>query len=54
VHVVAPIYTPTGRPAIDEFVRATAAGYQSPDLRSLNAINLATAHAVFGGASATT
>lgn len=34
---------------IDELVRATAAGYQSPDLRSLDAIHLATAHAVFGG-----
>ncbi len=34
---------------IDELVRTTAAGYVSPDLRSLDAIHLATAHAVFGG-----
>jgi hypothetical protein len=34
---------------IDELVRTTAAGYISPDLRSLDAIHLATAHAVFGG-----
>lgn len=34
---------------IDELVRTTAAGYTSPDLRSLDAIHLATAHAVFGG-----
>ncbi|MGQ0716671.1 MAG: type II toxin-antitoxin system VapC family toxin [Pseudonocardiales bacterium] len=34
---------------IDELVRTTAAGYASPDLRSLDAIHLATAHAVFGG-----
>ncbi len=34
---------------IDELVRATAASYTSPDLRSLDAIHLATAHAVFGG-----
>jgi uncharacterized protein len=34
---------------IDELVRATAASYQSPDLHSLDAIHLATAHAVFGG-----
>ena len=35
---------------IDELVRVTAAGYASPDLRSLEAIHLATAHAVFGAA----
>lgn len=34
---------------IDELVRATAASYTSPDLGSLDAIHLATAHAVFGG-----
>jgi len=34
---------------IDELVRTTAASYTSPDLRSLDAIHLATAHAVFGG-----
>lgn len=34
---------------IDDLVRTTAAGYPSPDLRSLDAIHLATAHAVFGG-----
>ncbi|MGH3798031.1 MAG: type II toxin-antitoxin system VapC family toxin [Pseudonocardiaceae bacterium] len=34
---------------IDELVRTTAAAYASPDLRSLDAIHLATAHAVFGG-----
>ncbi|MGH3873087.1 MAG: type II toxin-antitoxin system VapC family toxin [Pseudonocardiaceae bacterium] len=34
---------------IDELVRTTAAGYPSADLRSLDAIHLATAHAVFGG-----
>ncbi|MGH3752623.1 MAG: type II toxin-antitoxin system VapC family toxin [Pseudonocardiaceae bacterium] len=39
----------TARYEIDELVRMTAAGYASPDLRSLDAIHLATAHAVFGG-----
>lgn len=34
---------------LDELVRTTAASYTSPDLRSLDAIHLATAHAVFGG-----
>lgn len=34
---------------IDELVRSTAAGYISLDLRSLDAIHLATAHVVFGG-----
>lgn len=34
---------------IDELVRRTAAEYSSPELRSLDAIHLATAHAVFGG-----
>ncbi|MDQ4009196.1 MAG: type II toxin-antitoxin system VapC family toxin [Actinomycetota bacterium] len=34
---------------IDELVRTTAAGYESPDLRSLDTIHLATAQAVFGG-----
>lgn len=33
---------------IDDVVRATAAGYPSITLRSLDAIHLATAHAVFG------
>jgi len=39
-----------GRYEIDELVRTTAAGYASPDLRSLDAIHLATAQAVFGEA----
>jgi predicted nucleic acid-binding protein len=34
---------------IDELIRTTAAGYSAPELRSLDAIHLATAHAVFGG-----
>jgi uncharacterized protein len=34
---------------VDELVRTAAAGYSTPDLRSLDAIHLATAHAVFGG-----
>lgn len=34
---------------IDDSVRATAAAYQDAGLRSLDAIHLATAHAVFGG-----
>lgn len=34
---------------IDELVRRTAAEYSSPELRSLDAIHLATAHAVFAG-----
>lgn len=34
---------------IDELVRTTAAAYSAPDLRSLDAIHLATAQAVFGG-----
>lgn len=34
---------------IDELVRRTAAGYETAELRSLDAIHLATAHAVFGG-----
>ncbi|GAA2340929.1 type II toxin-antitoxin system VapC family toxin [Saccharopolyspora halophila] len=33
---------------IDEVVRATAAAYQDAMLRSLDAIHLATAHAIFG------
>lgn len=33
---------------IDEVVRAAAAGYLDPALRSLDAIHLATAHAIFG------
>ena len=33
---------------IDELVRATAAAYPDPSLRSLDAIHLATASAVFG------
>lgn len=33
---------------IDDVVRATAAGYEDPFLRSLDAIHLATAHAIFG------
>lgn len=36
-----------GRYEIDELVRRTAAAYSSPDLRSLDAVHLATAHAVF-------
>ncbi len=38
-----------GRYEIDEVVRAAAAAYPGPALRSLDAIHLATAHAVFGG-----
>ncbi|HKS45583.1 MAG TPA: hypothetical protein VJT49_10815 [Amycolatopsis sp.] len=34
---------------IDDLVRTTAANCPSPDLRSLDAIHPATAHAVFGG-----
>ncbi len=34
---------------LDELVRTTAAAYSAPDLRSLGAIHLATAQAVFGG-----
>ncbi|GHF56374.1 hypothetical protein FHX82_000032 [Amycolatopsis bartoniae] len=33
---------------IDELVRSTAAGYRTPELRSLDAIHLATAQAIFG------
>ncbi|HEX5407384.1 MAG TPA: type II toxin-antitoxin system VapC family toxin [Pseudonocardiaceae bacterium] len=33
---------------IDDLVRATAAAYQDPTLRSLDAIHLATAHAALG------
>lgn len=33
---------------VDELVRAAAAAYPDPTLRSLDAIHLATAHAVFG------
>ncbi|HJQ44904.1 MAG TPA: type II toxin-antitoxin system VapC family toxin [Amycolatopsis sp.] len=33
---------------IDELVRTTAASYRTPELRSLDAIHLATAQAVFG------
>lgn len=34
---------------IDELVRSAAASYRTPELRSLDAIHLATAQAVFGG-----
>lgn len=34
---------------IDDLVRTTAASYPAPELRSLDAIHLATAQAVFGG-----
>ena len=34
---------------IDELVRAAAAAYPDPDLRSLDAIHLATARTIFGG-----
>lgn len=37
-----------GRYDIDDLVRQTAAAYPHPELRSLDAIHLATAHAVFG------
>lgn len=37
---------------IDDVVRAAAAAYPDPDLRSLDAIHLATAKAVFGGSIA--
>ncbi|MTD57676.1 type II toxin-antitoxin system VapC family toxin [Amycolatopsis pithecellobii] len=33
---------------IDDLVRSTAASYRVPELRSLDAIHLATAHTVFG------
>jgi uncharacterized protein len=33
---------------VDETVRATAAGYQDPSIRSLDAIHLATADAILG------
>ncbi len=33
---------------VDEVVRAAAAAYPDPTLRSLDAIHLATGHAVFG------
>ena len=38
----------TARYEIDELVRTTAAAYPDPNLRSLDAIHLATARAVFG------
>jgi predicted nucleic acid-binding protein len=34
---------------IDDLVRAAAAGYPDPNLRSLDAIHLGTAQAIFGG-----
>lgn len=37
-----------GRYEIDDLVRQTAAAYPQPELRSLDAIHLATARAVFG------
>lgn len=47
VHVPA-IISRVARYDIDEVVRAAAAGYPDSALRSMDAIHLATAHAVFG------
>ncbi|MGH3574322.1 MAG: type II toxin-antitoxin system VapC family toxin [Pseudonocardiaceae bacterium] len=49
VSSVPALFERIARYEIDELVRTTAAGYSAPDLRSLDAIHLATAHAVFGG-----
>ncbi len=49
VSSVPALFARIARYEIDELVRTTAAGYSAPDLRSLDAIHLATAHAVFGG-----
>jgi hypothetical protein len=45
---VPPIVARVARYEIDEVVRAAAAAYPDTALRSLDAIHLATAHAVFG------
>lgn len=46
--LVPPTIARLARYDVDEVVRAAAAAYQDPSLRSLDAIHLATAHAVFG------
>jgi len=46
---VPPIVARVARYEIDDVVRAAAAAYPDPDLRSLDAIHLATAKSVFGG-----
>ncbi len=48
IAAVPALLTRIARYEVDPLVRATAAGYADPDLRSLDAIHLATAHAVFG------
>jgi predicted nucleic acid-binding protein len=45
---VASVLARVSRYDIDDVVRAAAASYPEPTLRSLDAIHLATAHAVFG------
>jgi predicted nucleic acid-binding protein len=45
---VASVLARVSRYDIDDVVRAAAASYPDPSLRSLDAIHLATAHAVFG------
>ncbi len=49
VSSVPALFERIARYEIDELVRTTAAGYSAPELHSLDAIHLATAHAVFGG-----
>jgi uncharacterized protein len=49
VSAVSALLERIARYEIDELVRTTAARYLARDLRSLDAIHLATAHAVFGG-----
>lgn len=49
VSSVPALFARIARYEIDELVRTAAAGYSTPDSRSLDAIHLATAHAVFGG-----
>ena len=49
VSSVPALFARIARYEIDELVRTAAAGYSTPDSRSLDVIHLATAHAVFGG-----
>lgn len=49
VSSVPALFARIARYEIDELVRTAAAGYSTADLRSLDAIHLATAQAVFGG-----
>jgi predicted nucleic acid-binding protein len=49
VSSVPALFARIARYEIDELVRTAAASYSTPDLGSLGAIHLATAHAVFGG-----